>query len=63
MLQRFIMTQQPSRVRDMWHDRRNPLQWYTFWAVLWVGGASILLGVLQLLVASAQLYFSICPRG
>jgi hypothetical protein len=51
------MRQQPSKVTDLWRDRRNPLQWYTFWAVLWVGGASIVLAVLQLVVSLVQTVF------
>jgi hypothetical protein len=54
-LQQFDLRQQPSRVRDLWRDRRNPLQWYTFWAVVIVGGVSIVLSFLQLLVSSLQL--------
>jgi hypothetical protein len=54
-LQEFTRRQQPSELWDLWRDKRNPLQWYTFWAVLIVGGISILLGFLQLLVAIAQL--------
>ncbi|KAI0435544.1 hypothetical protein F4803DRAFT_545204 [Xylaria telfairii] len=57
VLQAFNMRQQPSKVRDLWRDRRNPLQWYTFWAVLLVGGISILLAVLQLVVAIVQTVF------
>lgn len=59
ILQRYNMRQQPSRVRDLWRDRRNPLQWYTFWAVLWVGGVSIVLAVLQVLVGVAQIYLTV----
>jgi hypothetical protein len=58
-LQRYNMRQQPSRVRDLWRDRRNPLQWYTFWAVLWIGGVTIILAVLQLLVGIVQIYVSV----
>jgi hypothetical protein len=54
-LQEFSLRQQPSKLRDLWRDRRNPLQWYTFWAVLIIGGVSIVISVLQLLVAMAQL--------
>jgi hypothetical protein len=43
----------------LWRDRRNPLQWYTFWAVLVVGGVSILLSFLQLVVSVAQLVVAI----
>ncbi|OTA54815.1 hypothetical protein K449DRAFT_308912, partial [Hypoxylon sp. EC38] len=47
-LQEFTLRQQPSKLGDLWRDKRNLLQWYTFWAVLIVGGASILIGLLQL---------------
>lgn len=57
-LQEFCQRQQPSRLRDLWRDRRNPLQCYTFWAVLVVGGLSILLALLQLGVGIAQLVVS-----
>lgn len=33
-LQQFNSRQRPSKLTDLWRDRRNPLQWYTFWAVL-----------------------------
>lgn len=57
-LQDFSLRQQPSRLRDLWHDRRNPLQWYTFWAVLVVGGLSLVLAVLQLIVGILQVVYS-----
>lgn len=50
-IQAFNLRQQPSKLRDLWRDRRNPLQWYTFWAVLVVGSSSVLLAILQLVVA------------
>ncbi|KAJ2993996.1 hypothetical protein NUW58_g1672 [Xylaria curta] len=59
LLQRYNLRQQPSKVKDLWRDRRNPLQWYTFWMVLWVGGAAIIISLLQLAVSAAQLYYSI----
>lgn len=60
-LQRYSMRQQPSRVRDFWRDRRNPLQWYTFWAVLWIGGLTSALAVLQLVVGVVQIAVTIRP--
>jgi hypothetical protein len=57
-VQQYNLKQQPSRIRDLWRDRRNPLQWYTFWAVVWVGGISILLSVFQLAVGIVQAYYS-----
>jgi hypothetical protein len=58
-LQDFNLRQQPSKLRDLWRDRRNPLQWYTFWAVLIFGSFSLLLAILQLIVAVAQLVTSL----
>ena len=57
-LQEYNERQKPTRARDLWRDRRNPLQWYTFWAVIWVGSISIILGTLQLAVSIAQLYYA-----
>ncbi len=53
-LQRFNARWRPSRLTDFWRDRRNPYQWYTFWAVLIVGGVANLLAVLQLAAAIYQ---------
>lgn len=55
-LQRYSLRQRPSRMKDLWRDRRNPMQWYTFWPVIWVGGLSISIGFLQLLVSSAVVF-------
>jgi hypothetical protein len=60
-LQAFNLRQQPSRMRDLWQDRRNPLQWYTFWAVLVIGGLTVIIAILQLLVALAQLGVAFRP--
>ncbi|KAK3379095.1 hypothetical protein B0T24DRAFT_694480, partial [Lasiosphaeria ovina] len=54
-LQKFNLRQRPSRLTDFWRDRRNPLQWYTFWIVLLVGGAGVILALLQLAVGIMQL--------
>jgi hypothetical protein len=56
-LQQFNTRQRPSKLTDLWHDRRNPLQWYTSWAVLLVGGVANILAALQLLVSIAALKF------
>lgn len=55
-LERFAQRQDPRTVWSMWQDRRNPVQWLAFWAVLIIGGATILLGLLQLVVTILQLF-------
>ncbi|BDD54407.1 hypothetical protein MAP00_000027 [Monascus purpureus] len=58
-LQQFNLRQRPSKLTELWRDRRNPLQWYTFWAVVLVGGVANILAALQLLVAIIALQMSI----
>ncbi|KAI0384928.1 hypothetical protein F5Y04DRAFT_292512 [Hypomontagnella monticulosa] len=57
-IQEFITSQRPNKVTGLWYDRRNLLQWYTFWAVLWIGGLGILLSLSQLVVGIVQVYLS-----
>ncbi|RSL68868.1 hypothetical protein CEP53_002404 [Fusarium sp. AF-6] len=59
-VQKFNLRQQPSKLADLWRDRRNPLQWYTFWAVLIIGGMANVVGVLQLAVA---IYQAVAGKG
>jgi len=47
-LQAFVKGRNPHSVRALWHDRRNIAFWWTFWAVLFIGGGTLLLGMLQL---------------
>jgi hypothetical protein len=60
-LQAFNLRQQPSRIRDLWRDRRHPAQWYTFWAVIIIGVPTLVLAVIQALIAGAQLAVAIHP--
>jgi hypothetical protein len=60
-LEQFSARQSPSVLKDLWTDRRDPLQWYTFWAVLWFGGLSVLLSVAQTALAASQLYYAKYP--
>jgi len=58
-LQRFSLGQKPSRLMELWQDRRNPPQWLTFWAVLILGGISIVFSILQTGLSLAQLLVSL----
>jgi uncharacterized membrane protein len=49
------MQQDSSTLGDFWVDRRNPFNFYTFWAVIIVGAVSVLLSVLQCAIGIAQL--------
>ncbi len=58
-LQQFSARQRPSKLTYLWRDRRNPLQWYTFWAVSLLGGGANILSALQLAAGIAQLKASL----
>ena len=50
----YMNAQNPSDIRTLWYDRRDVLRFYTFWAVFFVGGMSILLSAVQLGLTSVQ---------
>jgi hypothetical protein len=47
-LQRFSMAQNPRSWRRLWADRRNITAWFTIWAVVIIGGSTLLFQILQL---------------
>jgi hypothetical protein len=53
-LQSYISAQQPNRLTALWHDRRNLLSWYTFWAVLIFGIVGISCSIIQTALAVVQ---------
>ena len=48
-LQRFSMAQNPHGWRRLWADRRNITSWFTIWAVVIIGGATLVFQVLQVI--------------
>jgi hypothetical protein len=53
-LQDYMLSIQPNRVLSVWRDRRDLTRWYTLWAVLIIGGISVVLGIIQLFLSAAQ---------
>ncbi|KAF2034857.1 hypothetical protein EK21DRAFT_97086 [Setomelanomma holmii] len=41
--------------RELWNDKRDSASWFTFWAVLIIGGTGILLGFTQVALQIAQI--------
>jgi hypothetical protein len=58
-LQDYSTSQRPRNIKEVWNDGRDPERLLTFRAVIIVGGISIGLSFLQLLVGVAQLVVSI----
>ncbi|KAI9755367.1 MAG: hypothetical protein M1835_000829 [Candelina submexicana] len=48
--------------KELWRDRRDSANWYTFWAVLIIGGIGILLSFLQVTVGIVQVVMSTRPN-
>ncbi|OBS19719.1 hypothetical protein FPOA_11443 [Fusarium poae] len=57
-LQDYILRQNPKSLRMIWRDKRNPYQWYTFWAVIYIGGFGILLSLVQVALSAAQVHYA-----
>jgi hypothetical protein len=54
VIQDYIEGIQPSRIASLWYDRRDLRLWYTVWAVLIIGGISILQATFGLILSAAQ---------
>ncbi|KAI0140369.1 hypothetical protein BJ166DRAFT_473213 [Pestalotiopsis sp. NC0098] len=48
----------PQTVSQWWHDRRNGVQWYTFWVAIVVLAITTFLGVVQCVEGGLQAYNS-----
>ena len=64
-LQDFAVTQSPSNWRTVWRDRRDVARFWTLWAVMVFGGASIVIGIIQVVLAAVQVTAAYlpAPRG
>ncbi|KAK8086115.1 hypothetical protein PG994_001089 [Apiospora phragmitis] len=51
----------PRTIAQWWHDRRNGVQWYTFWVAILVLILTTLLGVVQCVESALQVYKAYVP--
>lgn len=54
-LQQQMLNLKPRGWREIWKDKRDSVQWYTFWAVIIFGGSGIILAAIQVVLQAAQL--------
>lgn len=57
-ISQFINSIQPNRISTLWHDRRDILRWYTFWAVVILGGLGLLVALVQTGLGAAQVHLA-----
>jgi hypothetical protein len=44
----------PTSIRRLWHDRRNKVQWATFWVAMLILGLTIVFGLVQSIEGALQ---------
>ena len=50
-----LYNQAPRSVAQMWHDRRNPMQWWTFWLAALIALLTIVFGIISSYTAFKQM--------
>lgn len=55
-LQQYLDDQKPENWKELWHDRRNIADYWTFWSVLVLGTIGLILSSLSLAVGALQLW-------
>jgi len=48
----------PRGLRQWWNDRRNSVQWYTFWVAILVFVITVFFGLVQSIEGALQVYLS-----
>ena len=49
---------EPKTLPQWWHDRRNKVQWYTFWIAVLVLLLTIVFGLIQSITGAIQAYYA-----
>lgn len=57
-LNTIIQHKEPRTFSQLWKDKRNTHQWYTFWAIIFYGSLGLVIALAQLAVAIIQLYLN-----
>ncbi|KAG9254380.1 uncharacterized protein F5Z01DRAFT_687065 [Emericellopsis atlantica] len=55
-LNEVVMHKEPKSSLQLWRNKRNTAQWYTFWAVILYGTLGVLVGLAQLATSVIALY-------
>jgi hypothetical protein len=53
----------PKTLSQWWHDRRNGVQWYTFWVAILVLSITTFLGLMQCVLGALQVYKAYNPES
>jgi hypothetical protein len=61
MLKQVYDEARPDNVLQWWYDRRNGVQWYTFWVAVLVLILTVFFGVVQSIEGALQVYKAYYP--
>jgi hypothetical protein len=61
MLKQAFDQSRPANISQWWFDRRNGVQWYTFWVAIWVLFLTIFFGMVQSIEGALQVYKAYHP--
>jgi hypothetical protein len=56
-----LSIRKPRTWKDLWRDKRDSAQWFTFWAVLIIGGFGLLFSFIQVVLQMVQLALTTNP--
>jgi len=56
ILKQLFDESQPSDLKMAWYDRRNGVQWYTFWVAILILFLTIFFGCIQSVEGALQVY-------
>ena len=60
-LKRQLSISKPRGWKELWRDKRDSAHWFTFWAVIIIGGAGLLLSFIQVVLQIIQVAQSAHP--
>ncbi|KAF2124108.1 hypothetical protein P153DRAFT_350835 [Dothidotthia symphoricarpi CBS 119687] len=55
VLAHHLSNKRPRTWRELWNDKRDSASWFTFWAVLIIGGMGIILAFMQVILQIVQI--------
>jgi hypothetical protein len=55
---RYVQRRQVHGITSLYFDRRDAYKWWTFWAVIWIGGLSVVMSFIQMVIAGVSLHIA-----
>jgi len=62
VLKQVFNEARPSTLQQWWNDRRNGVQWYTFWVAVLVLLLAVFFGLVQSVEGALQVYKAFNPE-